>query len=125
MGFVGDQNGSSSPYTGSGRLPPAGAVAGAPPPPKLLLPPPSLLSLERLMRSTVARAQRRLGPMSSAKISTADRLSPSRVSYRRCSRRPVTTTRVPFVNDAAAFSPRVPHATTSKYEVSSRHSPLT
>src|SRR6056297_2156968 len=58
------QNGSSSPYTGSGaRLPP--------PPPPL---PPSAAS--RLMRSTWACAQRRLGPSSSAITSVTLRFSP-------------------------------------------------
>ncbi|MEY3482740.1 MAG: hypothetical protein RLZ40_783 [Actinomycetota bacterium] len=36
------------------------------------------------------------------------------VVYSRCSRRPVTTMRVPLESDAAAFSPRSPQAVTLK-----------
>ena len=46
---------------------------------------------------TSAVANRRLGPTSSAVISTLDRWSPSSVSHVRCSSRPVTTTRIPLV----------------------------
>jgi hypothetical protein len=68
--------------------------------------------------STLAVAQRRLGPTSSASISTAVRVWPSGVSHERDLSRPITMTRMPFVNDSATFSPSVRHAFTRKNEVS-------
>ena len=47
------------------------------------------------------------------------RFSPSRVSYSRCWRRPVTTTRLPLLRLVAAFSPRSPQATTLKNDTCS------
>src|SRR4029450_9540601 len=65
-----------------------------------------------------AAAQRRLGPSSSASISTTVRLSPSWVSQERICSRPVTTTRVPRVRVSALFSARLRQALTEKYDVS-------
>jgi len=50
-------------------------------------------------------------------ISTLERLSPSWVSQERWSSLPVTTTLVPLASEVAAFSARLPQATTSKNEV--------
>ena len=47
-----------------------------------------------------------------------------RVSYSRCCRRPVTTTRLPLLRLAAAFSPRSPQATMLKNDTCSCHSPF-
>src|SRR5665213_1057940 len=63
-----------------------------------------LLPSARGVRVTTAVAHFRLGPISSALISTIDRLSPFSVSQLRCSRRPLTMTREPFCNELAAFS---------------------
>ena len=59
-------------------------------------PPPKSLAPRRSLRLTFAVAQRKLGPTSSATISTTLRLSPLSVSQLRCSSRPVTTTREPL-----------------------------
>jgi hypothetical protein len=67
-------------------------------------------------------AQRRLGPISSATTSTTVRFSPWGVSQERCSRRPVTTTRVPLVIDSPMFSAISRQATTLKKETCSSHS---
>ena len=73
---------------------------------------------ERPWRSTFAVAQRRLGPISSASISTTVRLSPSWVSQERIWSRPATTTRVPRVRVSAQFSARLRQPLTEKYDVS-------
>src|SRR5581483_932034 len=69
-------------------------------------------------------AQRRLGPISSAVISTVERFSPSWVSHERWSSLPVTTTRAPFWSDCATFSPIWPQQFTLKNDVCSSHWPL-
>src|SRR5690606_41375678 len=69
------------------------------PPPQLPPPPPPRWALV-----TFAVAYFRDGPTSSACISMTVRFSPSGESQERETRRPVTTTRVPRVNDSAAFS---------------------
>src|ERR671924_459837 len=58
---------------------------------------------DRACFSTLAVAHRRLGPTSSASISTVDLVSPSVVSHERDRRRPTTTTRLPRVRDSATF----------------------
>src|SRR5271154_4674735 len=115
-----DQKGSSSkPYP----PPPAAWLAGwrsAPPPPPrggAASPGP-----RRSFLVTWAVAQRRLGAISSATISTLDRLSPSWVSHERCSRRPVTITREPRARLSDAFSAISRQHTTSKNDVASSHS---
>src|SRR5881396_3540722 len=80
-------------------------------------------SRRRPWRSILAVAHRRLGPSSSASISTTDRRSPSGVSQERWRRRPTTTTREPRVRDSAEFSARVRHAFTRKNEVSPSFQP--
>src|ERR671930_2704241 len=72
----------------------------------------------RLVFVTLAVAHRRLGPRSSASISTTVRFSPSWFSHDRCLRRPVTTTRVPRVSVSAAFSARLRQQLTVKNDVS-------
>jgi len=67
---------------------------------------------------TLAVAHLRLGPRSSASISTTVRFSPSWFSHERCLRRPVTTTRVPRVSVSAAFSARLRQQLTVKNDVS-------
>src|SRR5207237_8617862 len=108
----------------------------APPPPPLPLPPPLLPPPlfpppppppkspppRRSLRLTCAVAQRRLGPTSSATISTTLRFSPFSVSQLRCSSRPVTTTREPFPSDSATFSAISRQHTTLKKLVCSSHS---
>src|SRR5262249_8233139 len=96
--------------------PPLGAGVGARPPP----PPPS--PPRRSFLFTVAVAQRRLGAISSATISTTERFSPCSVSQLRCSSRPVTTTRVPFPIDSATFSAISRQHTTLRKLVCSSHS---
>jgi len=59
------------------------------------------------VRSTLwisAVANRKLAATSSATISTIERFSPCSVSQLRCSSRPLTTTREPFVRVALMFS---------------------
>src|ERR671919_1466291 len=73
---------------------------------------------ERACFSTFAVAHRRLGPTSSASISTVDLVSPSVVSHERDRSRPTTTTRLPLVRDSATFSARVRQAFARKYDVS-------
>jgi hypothetical protein len=73
----------------------------------------------------LAVAHFRLGPTSSASISTTDRFSPSGVSHEFVRSLPTTTTRMPEVSDSATFSARERHAVTLKNEVSaSRHWPV-
>src|SRR5919106_1186948 len=97
--------------------PSSGDSSESPPAPTVTLsdqsPPP-----ERACFSTLAVAHRRLGPTSSASISTVDLVSPSGVSHDRDRSRPVTTTRLPLVRDSATFSASVRHAFARKYEVS-------
>ena len=71
---------------------------------------------------TWAVAHRRLGPTSSATISTTLRFSPFSVSQLRCSRRPVTTTREPLPSDSETFSAISRQHTTLKKLVCSSHS---
>src|SRR5918992_6241546 len=73
---------------------------------------------ERACFSTFAVAHRRLGPTSSASISTVDLVSPSVVSHERDRSLPTTTTRLPLVRDSATFSASVRQAFARKYEVS-------
>src|SRR5690606_1713783 len=111
------QNGSSSgPGWGTGSFATARELP-PPPPPPLHPPPPS----RRSLRFTSAVAQRRLGPTSSATISTTERRSPSAVSHERCSRRPATTTRAPFSSDSLTFCARSRKQVTLKNEVLSSH----
>ena len=65
-----------------------------------------------------AVAHRRLGPISSASISTALRFSPSWLSQARYCSRPDTTTRVPRVSVSATFSARLRQQFTEKYDAS-------
>src|SRR5271166_1475252 len=83
---------------------------------------PSARADRRSFRWTSAVAKSRLGPISSATISTFERRSPSSVSQLRCSSRPVTTTRMPLARLRAAFSARSRQQTTSKNETASSHS---
>src|SRR5215217_2717212 len=87
---------------------------------------PSVRSLwpRSLARSTLAVANFRLAPTSSASISATDRFSPSGVSQLRWRSRPVTITRSPFESESARCSAWPRHTFTLKKEVSpSRHSP--
>ena len=93
--------------------PPTGAATFSPQSPEEL----ELLE-EREVFCTVAVAHFRLGPTSSASISTTVRFSPSWFSQERCLRRPVTTTRVPRVSDSAAFSASPRQTFTLKNDVS-------
>jgi hypothetical protein len=74
------------------------------------------------LRFTSAVAHRRLGPTSSATISTTLRLSPFSVSHERCSRRPLTTMRAPLPMDSHTFSAISRQHTTLKKLVCSSHS---
>ena len=67
---------------------------------------------------TLAVAHFRLGPSSSASISTTLRFSPSWFSQERCLRRPETTTRVPRVSVSATFSASARQQLTVKNDVS-------
>src|SRR5215218_8726029 len=77
-----------------------------------------LLLAALLVRSGRAVAHLRLGPTSSASISTIDRLSPSGVSQARLLRRPLTMTRLPLATDSATFSACWRQTLTRKNEVS-------
>src|SRR5829696_8172055 len=77
-----------------------------------------------LARSTLAVANLRLAPTSSASISATDRFSPSGVSQLRWRSRPLTMTRSPLDRESARCSAWPRHTLTLKNEVSpSRHSP--
>src|SRR5690606_34927412 len=79
----------------------------------------------RLTRLTLAVAYRSEGPISSTSNSMTVRFSPSLVSKDRCLSRPVTTTRLPRVSDAATLSaawrPMLQRSTSAS---PSFHSPL-
>ena len=81
----------------------------------LPLPPLAAVAVARsLARSTLAVANFRLAPTSSASISATDRLSPSGVSQLRWRRRPVTMTRSPLVRESARCSAWPRHTLTLK-----------
>src|SRR5215216_6510073 len=72
----------------------------------------------RLARSTLAVANFRLGPISSASTSVTERFSPSGVSQERVRSRPTTMQRAPFCRVPAAFSACWRHTLIRKKEVS-------
>src|SRR6266540_1714776 len=73
---------------------------------------------EVLVRSGLAVAHRKLGPISSASTSTTLRRSPSGVSQERALSRPTTITRSPLDRLSVAFSASCRQALTRKKEVS-------
>ena len=91
---------------------PTGAATAAP------QSPPDDADELRLVLVTVAVAHLRLGPRSSASISTTVLFSPSWFSQERCFSRPVTTTRLPRVSVSAAFSARLRQQLIVKNDVS-------
>ena len=91
---------------------PTGAATAAP------QSPPDDADELRLVFVTLAVAHFRLGPRSSASISTTVRFSPSWFSQERCFSRPVTTTLLPRVSVSAAFSARLRQQLIVKNDVS-------